>query len=281
MVNLPTFRTADPRWGDGQGSDLAAVTIDLSFWGLYAAILALEGSQQTLSEIDYFVPVGNQLFVHMTDHRVLGPITIPTANWNYRSGGWQPLTLYAAFDVFSFNGSVYLVLAAHTSAATFSANATDGLTHNLYGLLITSPDNTLPDNGTIGQRLAKLSGSPFITGWVSDKIRMALFVEGQPLAGEKLMQYLVVDHMTLPTGLIGSVAFAATPTLSNVQYTISLNGAPLGTIDFSGPSPETVTVSFTADIALIPGDIITVTAPTTPDTQQADISIVLVALLTE
>jgi hypothetical protein len=221
---------------------------------------------------------GNQLFVHLQDHRVLGPLILPTANWNPR-GTWAPLTSYSAFDVVSNNGALYLVLLGHTSGASFSPFATDGLGHELYALILEEPANMLPVGGTIGQRLAKASGSPYVTQWISDHIRLVSFVAGLPNASELLFQYLVTDNITLPAGLAGSVAYANTPTHSPVQYTLLKNGASIGTINFFGPSPHTVTVSFATSISFVPGDIITLVAPSVPDVSQADISFSIVALL--
>lgn len=283
MVASLTYRTDDgTRWGGGQGSDLAAVTIDLNFWSLFSAIEAVEAAQTNGAGIDYITqPVnGNIFFVHLTDHRVLGPFTLPAAQWNPR-GEWQPATLYAPFDVVSHNGSLYIVTVQHTSAGTFSPFATDGLGHSLYILILSSPANSLPDGGTLGQRLTKASGSPYITEWTSDKVRPFVFCQGQPQPNELLLQFTVVDHMTLPVGLSGTVAFANTPTQTDVSFTISLNGASIGSIDFSGPSPEEVSVTFPSTIACEPGDVLTVNGPAVPDTIQADISITLVALLTE
>jgi hypothetical protein len=280
MPGTLTYRTSDgTRWGSGQGSDLSAPQVDLNFFTLFAAVQTLEDTQATVAQIDYLTITGNQLFVTLTNHRVLGPLTVPTAIWNPR-GQWLPLTTYAAFDVFTNNGSLYLSTQAHTSGATFSPNATDGLGHNLYMLILAQPANALPGGGTIGQRLVKQSGSPFVTAWQSDFLRIAIPIAGQPLPNELLMQWAVTDHCTLPAGLAGSVAYARTPTHSTVAYSISKNGAPIGSIIFHGPSPSDVTVEFSTDVILVPGDIVAVNGPVAPDSAQADITITLLVILT-
>ena len=280
MVASLTYRTSDgTRWGGGQGSDLAAATIDLNFWNVYQAIQALEEGVQFTVSIDYIVQAaGNQLFIHLTNHAVLGPFIIPTAQWHPR-GLWQPLMPYAPFDVVSDNGNLYLVTAAVTSNATFNPLAT--VAGNLvYILILSSPENSLPVGGTVVQRLVRLGGSPYLSAWESDLIRLALFVEGQPLPNETLMQYAVVDNMTLPLSLVGSSFFQGTPTASNVQYTLLQNNAVIGTINFNGPSPENITVSFSAVVNFVPGDVISLIAPFAPDAAQANISFTFVAELT-
>jgi hypothetical protein len=282
MVSSLTYRTSDvTRWGGGQGSNLTSTQVDLNFWNLFEAIDQLEADQALTVSIDFISqPLnGNQLFVHLTNHAVLGPFTIPTAQWNPR-GNWAPLTNYAPFDVVSFGGNLYLITTAHTSAATFNPNATNGLNQNLYILILSAPENALPSDGTIGMRLVKGSGSPFVTHWESDLIRLVCFVGGKPNPSELLFQYPVVDNMTIPAGLIQSVFFANTPTAANVTYNLFKTGASIGSITFTGPSPEGISISFPATVTFIPGDIITLVGPATPDIQQADISFSIAALLT-
>jgi hypothetical protein len=280
MLPTLTYRTADStRWGGGNGSDLAAVQVDLNFWNLSVAVLALEAGQTTTVSIDYITqPVGgNQFFVVLTNHQVLGPFTIPTSQWNPR-GNWAPNTSYAPFDTVGFDGTLYLVLVPVTSAATFNPFATNGTT-NVYAPILTSPQDVLPLGGLVGQRLVFQGGSPLSTSWEYDSIRMFCQVSGQPNPNETLLQYLVVDNMVLPVGLAGSIAFSATDTQSNVQYTLNLNGAAIGTINFFGPSPADVTTTFSAAVECVPGDILTLVAPAVPDAVQADISFTIVAHL--
>lgn len=280
MENL-VYRTDDlTRWGVGQGSNLNADQIDRNFFAAFSAISALEDHQQNVAQIASLHAVGDQLYITLTDASVIGPITIPTSQWNFRADGWLPLTNYSAFDVFNFNGGTYIVLVDHVSGATFSPYSTDGLGHDLYGLLLENAQNVLPIDGTVGQRLVKSAGSPFQSEWVSDKVRMAWFIEGKPDAGERFGQYVAVDHCTLPSGLVGSVGYARTPPVAAQSFTINKNGAAIGSLDFS-TSPEEVTATFPSDIDLVPGDIIDLVAPNPQDASMADISLVLVALLTE
>jgi hypothetical protein len=280
MVASLTYRTVDgTRWGGGLGSDLTATQVDLNFWTLFSALQALESDPSVGVGIDYInQPSGGNLFyIHLTNHAVLGPFTIPTAQWNPR-GAWQPVTAYAAYDVVSNNGSAYLITIPHTSGATFSAFATDGLGHLLYNLLLEQPANELPADGTPGQRLVKSTSSPYTTEWASDFIRLALFIGGLPSPGELVLQYCVADDMTLPTGLPASVIFSRVPASAPAVFQINNNGTPIGTITFA-VSPH-VAVAFSSDIHLVPGDILTITAPSPQDLSLADISITLLATLT-
>lgn len=280
MVGTLSFRTADnTRWGGGNVTDLTAVQVDINFWTLFEAIAQLEADQDITVSIDFITVSGNQMFITLTNHAVLGPFTLPTAQWKPR-GVWTPNTAYAPFDVVSNAGNLYLVTTAHTSAATFNSNATDGLGQALYILILSAPANSLPNAGNTGQVLMKASESPFVSAWSDLFIRMVAFVGGQPNPSELLLQYVVVDDMTIPAGLVGSAFFANTPTATDVTYTITHNTNPIGSITFNGPSPENITVSFTADITCVPDDVIALVGPVTPDARQADITFVIVATLT-
>jgi len=256
---------------------LTAVQVDLNFWILFSALQALQNSP-VAAGIDYINQPngGNLFFVHLTNHAVLGPFIIPTSQWNPR-GPWVAVTAYAAYDVVSNNGSLYLITIPHTSGSTFSPFATDGSGHLLYNLLLQQPTNEIPVGGTPGQRLAKSTTSPYATQWVDDHVRLHLFIEGQPTASELMMQYAVVDHMFFPLALAGSAFYQQTPTVATVVYSILKNGASIGTVTFAAAS---ITVAFPAAITCVPGDVITLTGPPTPDAVQANISFTLVATLT-
>jgi hypothetical protein len=281
MLPTLTYRTADStRWGGGNGSDLTATMVDLNFWNLSQAVLALEEAQTTTASIDFISQPGNgnQFFITLTNHQVLGPFIIPTSQWNPR-GQWQPNTAYAPFDVVSFDDALYLVMQAVTSAATFST----GTIFNgsaVYVLILQPPADTLPTVGVVGQKLVFIGGSPQFASWENEYVRMALFIPGQPTAGQLLLQYVVVDAMSLPVGLAGSAAFAATQTSTTVSYPIFQNGNAIGSIIFLGPSPDSIEIEFTTEVNFVPGDVITMNAPSAPDANQANISITLLATLT-
>ncbi len=281
MVSSLTYRTSDiTRWGGGLGSDLSAVQVDLNFWLLFTAVEGLQALSMGAG-IDFInQPAdGNLFFIHLTDHRVLGPFVIPTAQWNPR-GPWVPFTPYAAYDVVSNDGSLYLIVIPHTSGATFSPFSTDGMGHNLYNLLLQNPENSIPLGGTPGQRLVKSTISPYALEFVSDLIRIQLFIAGQPTANEHLIQYVSVDNMTLPIGLVGSAIYEHIGASGTVIYSLFKNGVSIGSITFTGPSPDGISIAFPAAVSFTAGDVLTMIGPATPDTAQTDISFTLVAELT-
>jgi len=275
-----TYRTADnTRWGGGNGSDLSATQIDLNFWNIFEAVTALQEGTSVLTSIDYISQPtgGNQFFVVLTNHQVLGPFIIPTSQWNPR-GNWQAGQTYAPFDTVSYDGALYLVLQSVVAASTFNAGAMiDG--NNVYSLILSSPLEMFPANGQVGQRLVSAGGSPFAVEWKYDSIRLFCYVDGVPTAGDVLLQFVCVDNMSFPEGLEGSVAYQRTDSQSDVSYTLYKNGASIGSINFTGPSPADITVNFPATVACVPGDVITLLAPVAPDSIQSGITFTLVAQL--
>ena len=196
------FRTDDyTRWGPGTGGDvdLDAVDVDLNFWEVLSGIEALQDHAEALRGIDYITVSGNQLTFHMTDHTLEGPFTIPTAAWTFR-GMWLPVTVYNAYDVITFDGSTYLVLLPHTSASSFDPNATDGLSHNLYGLMLTDPGDVLPLRGTTGQFLVKRSDTDLDVEWATEGT-----IPPHGAAGDKLVKHSSSDFDTMwvPDDLAG------------------------------------------------------------------------------
>ena len=107
---------------------------------------------------------GNQLQTRLTDGTYLPAITLPTATFTFR-GAWLPDTVYSANDIISEDGSVYLVLIAHTSEGTFDPGANNGSGSDFYGLLLSLPSDVLPAGGSTGEVLTKVSGADFDVEW--------------------------------------------------------------------------------------------------------------------
>jgi len=271
------YRTSGP-WGAGQGSDLLANQVDSNFYQLAQDIAALQAAGGGAS-IDYLTVNGNTFFVHLTDHTVLGPYTLPTAQWNFR-GPWQPSTNYNANDVFVNNGSVYLVTVQHVSpSGGFGAGYTIS-GNQVYALLLSEPGDVIPLGGTVGQVLTQgPADSPGNVLWTTLTRNIALFIEGQPTSGETVLQYVCPEEMTLPIGLDDSQAADGTANTANSIYSIFKNGNAIGSIEFSISPPGEVIFSFPAAITFEPGDLLTIVAPSPVDATQANVSITLQALL--
>jgi hypothetical protein len=159
------YRTSGP-WGAGKGANLVAGEVDGNFFDLDGRVGAVEDSIPAAAVgIAFFaVTPPNLFYVHMTDGTIQGPFALPQLAWNFR-GVWTPNTVYSVNDVFTANGSTYMVLINHTSASLFDPNANDGAGHNAYGLLLTNPANSLPQGGAIGQYLVKSDVADYVVSW--------------------------------------------------------------------------------------------------------------------
>ena len=158
------YRTSGP-WGAGKGANLVPAEVDGNFYDVDQRIVTLEDSiPDAANGIAFFSVSGNLFNVHMTNGTIQGPFALPQIAWNFR-GDWAPSTAYSANDVVTANGTVYLVLVNHVSAATFDAGANDGAGHDYYGRLLTNPANMLPDGGEVGQYLTKTDIFDFAVGW--------------------------------------------------------------------------------------------------------------------
>jgi len=240
-----TYRTSDPtRWGTGQGSDLSAAQIDINFWALFSLIQALTdhisaGGIQSINQ------VGNQLFITLTDGAVLGPFTLPTAQWAFR-GAWLPNTLYNPMDVIPSNGGLYLVLVRHTSAATFDPNANDGQGHSFYQLM--------------------LGPGPY---------DVAMFFPDRILDDSSvLLMHVAARSFWLPAGLTSSAAILRVAATDELQLPVYKNDTPVGSVLFGGlesdgsfgpdvqsDGSEIGTFVFTAAVQFNRGDRLIVYAP--------------------
>jgi hypothetical protein len=269
------YRTSGP-WGAGLGADLLASQVDNNFYELAQDIATLNAAGRGAG-IDYLQVSGNQFWVHLDNHQVIGPYTLPQAQWTF-TGTWQANIAYFTNDVFAHNGSIYLVLQPHTSQSVFNPSYMIGGSP-VYALMLTQPDLTLPDGGTVGQVLTQgPADSPGDTVWTTLTRNLALYIEGQPTANETVLQYICPEQMTLPAGLAGSEAYASQLPTANAIFGLYKNGTAIGSIEFA-ISPQEVIFSFSGQVLFNDGDILTIVAPASVDTTLANISITLQALL--
>lgn len=164
------YRETDPvsgRWtGNSSGIDLSAFQIDQNFYEAISRIVTLENNAHATVSISYITQTADTFTFHMTDHTLQGPFTIPQSTFHSPyDGTWQPVSAYSVNDTFTVNGALYLVIWPHTSAATFSAGASDGLGHNYYSPMLTVPGSSLPTGGAAGMMLAKVDGHDFHVQW--------------------------------------------------------------------------------------------------------------------
>lgn len=262
MVDQVTFRTTDnARWGAGFGADLSATQIDINFWVLFTAVQALQNANDSFAGIDHFVISGTSLFVHLTNHSVVGPYMLPQAQWNF-TGAWRPRQNYAAFDVITEGRAVYLVLVPHLSSSLFVAGANDGLGHNFYGLLLEAAPAELPADGVPGQVL-QWQTSPGDVRWNTLTRNIALYLETAPTPVENVLDFQFTELTSFPVGLTGSQFSVGTRPTGPQEFDLFQDGGNIGSVIFHPTGPATVTFNHPIDFSV--GDIFSIVGPSVPD----------------
>lgn len=124
-------------------------------------------------------------------------------------------------------------------------------------------------DGTNVVEIAGVSGfaMPFDAG---------VYAQGTLSNGEYILQYVFTRAVTFAAGWVGSQAYARVAHSDSPApvYTLKKNGVGIGTITWSGSTGTFVDESSPAtSVGFVAGDRITIEAPATADSTQADISI--------
>jgi hypothetical protein len=181
-----TYRSPGP-WGAGTGANLTVSQFDGNTYEAQQRIEALEAAIDAFGGVIESVTLsGTTLTFHLVggaEHSVTLPVPRPN-----RVEAWQPNTFYVPWDFVSHNGSVYIVLFAHTSAATFDPGANNGEGQDYYGLFFNEPALMIPEGGLTGQVLTKASNDDFATIWQFPAIMELRDVEiSDPAEGDSLI----------------------------------------------------------------------------------------------
>jgi hypothetical protein len=138
---------------DGNTAEIAAVK---------DRVATLEGG--TLVSITSVTQAGPVMTLHFSN-ATTASIVLPVRDVNDR-GTWAPDTSYYVDDYFDDNnGGWFRVQLDHISGATFDEFANDGAGHNYYRRLSSSPANSFPSGGELGQVIMKLSATEQHKGW--------------------------------------------------------------------------------------------------------------------
>jgi hypothetical protein len=214
---------ASGRWtGNTSGVPLSAAQFDENTWTSASAIAALQaalaaGAARGVASITIS---GNDLTFHMSDSTLMD-VTIPILVFLDR-GTWLALTAYSVNDTFSINGTLYRVLFAHTSAATFSAGSNDGAGHNYYSAMLSLPGSSLPTGGTTDLVLGKSSAADFAVSWRASGVPRG-GTTGQVLKKNSGTDFDDVWGSLALSGL-SDVDIVGTPTLGNVLTYVADTG---------------------------------------------------------
>lgn len=102
---------------------------------------------------------------------------------------------------------------------------------------------------------------------------IGIYVEGLTSNSEVVWEFVAPRGWTLPAGASGAAVAQAAATASTT-YTISKNGASIGTIAWAA-SGTVGTISVTSSTSFAPGDILSLAGPATADATLANIAVTL------
>jgi hypothetical protein len=156
-------------WGSGLGRRLTVTEHDNNNWQFASRLAALEGATAYAGITGFGVtgPTGSPgtLFtVEMSDGSSFGPYALPVAQFRSH-GAYAGGASFTFNDIFTVNGSLYIVNVPHVSPTGFNPSLNDGAGHDYYSQLIPTPAGSLPTGGVTGYNLRKLSSNNFDVGW--------------------------------------------------------------------------------------------------------------------
>lgn len=99
-----------------------------------------------------------------------------------------------------------------------------------------------------------------------------LYAPGKPTASQVLARIVLPRAVILPSGLAGSVGSCGTAPTGTVTLALALNGTSVGSVSFAAGA-TIATFAAASAIDLAPGDVLTVTAPSSADATLADVSV--------
>lgn len=105
-------------------------------------------------------------------------------------------------------------------------------------------------------------------------VMVGSYVDGSPSADEKVLRAIVTQDSTLAVDADGSFASADTAANASADFDLLKNGVSIGTINWAGAATDaTFTVASATDFDA--GDVISIEAPSSPDSTLADLSFAL------
>jgi len=242
------FRTRDDaRWGAGKGANLNPVEVDENFWDLLQRLQAVEENPAQPLQIGNIAVSGNRMTITLSDGvTAFGPFTLPQAAFRF-AGAYEGSHDYAAFDFFTANDGLYLVLIEHTSDAAFD-----------------------PDAKVAGQALYQFV-LPF-----PNLYDIGFFFPGTPGAGidagAAMFTLIANRKFYLPESLTGSMASLETAATAALTLSIRKNATEIGTLSVAAGTTA-ATFAFPAGVQFDTGDRLRVLRPSALDATAKDFSV--------
>jgi hypothetical protein len=204
---------------------------------------------------------------------------------------YQTATLTAAhkYNLTYLRRGIYgTPIGAHTSGANFARFGPSDPSLYRYRYPASFIGQTisvkLPAFNIFGQALQDLSGltstSYTLTGGgaVKNPSYVAGAWAGSPGASQVIERYIFATSVSFPAGLVGSYGTAGTAATANTNFAIAKNGSNVGTMAFAAGATSASFAMATAT-GFAGGDVLTITAPATPDATLANLAWTLTGTL--
>lgn len=104
------------------------------------------------------------------------------------------------------------------------------------------------------------------------------WIAGKPAAGAVVKRFIAARGFSLPAGISGAIAKAATAATATASFTLAKNGVPFGTMSFAAAGSVPTFAAATAS-SFAAGDVLTIIAPASQDATLADIAYYLPGVL--
>lgn len=131
---------------------------------------------------------------------------------------------------------------------------------------------------TVGGTATFSGGTAIVLGLVGEEVKAPLdisaFAPGEPTASQTVLRYVFTRDVEFPANFAGSFADAGVAAAAQADFDILLNGVSIGTMTFDAAA-DTASFTVSGGATAEPGDVLSITAPGTPDDDLADISITL------
>jgi hypothetical protein len=166
------------------------------------------------------------------------------------TGPYEAAAEYSRYDLFTADGTLYLVLLAHTAPTTFN------------------PDLTQSGSPVYAEVM------PFPTAY-----DLGLFVPAQPGFGiasnEPIWEFSCTRPFTLVAGLTDSRATLRTATTTEIAMTLQKDGSSIGTVTFE--AAQTVGIfTFASDVSFVAGNVLSLIRPVSIDATARNMSVTIV-----
>lgn len=206
-------------------------------------------------------------------------------------GGANPRTTSPNYQTVSAEGQVYIVSVAGTTSldtiATWNigdiAVAIQGKWRRIAGPNSTGVTTFNTRSGAVTLGSADISGA---TGALLTDVAAAKYYDvpggaaGAITASELLLQHVAVRTLNFASNFANSKGVAGTAPTASVTLTVAVNGATVGTIVFAASATTSTFTTSSGALTVTPGQILTVTAPSSADATLANVSFTLLGLAT-